>query len=72
MAFKNHSSRTVSTSSSLPFRFTTIITLLLIFCTSYYIFFSQLDHSPLTSSAENPPFAGDLRDLTSPWNKLSF
>ncbi|KAH0919352.1 hypothetical protein HID58_027012 [Brassica napus] len=71
MAFKNHSSRTVYTSSSLPFRFTPTIILLLIFCTSYYIF-SQLDHSPLTSSAENPPFAGDLRDLTSPWNKLSF
>ncbi|CAH8312078.1 unnamed protein product [Eruca vesicaria subsp. sativa] len=72
MACKNHSSRTVYTSSTLPFRFTTTITLLLIFCTSYYIFFSQLDHSPLTSSTENPPFAGDLRDLTSPWNKLTF
>ncbi|ESQ27874.1 hypothetical protein EUTSA_v10019571mg [Eutrema salsugineum] len=76
MAFKNHSSRIVpssssSVSTSLPFRFTTIITLALIFCSSYYIFFSQFDYSPVTSSLENPPFVGDLRDLTFPWNKLS-
>ncbi|CAA7043101.1 unnamed protein product [Microthlaspi erraticum] len=75
MVFKNHSSRTVSStffsSTSLPFRFTTIITLALIFCSSYYIFFSQLDYSLVTYSPEKPPFVGDLRDLTFPWNKLS-
>ncbi|KAG7659396.1 Glycosyl transferase family 1 [Arabidopsis suecica] len=74
MAFKNHSSRTTlssSSSTSFSFRFTTIITLAFIFCSSYYIFFSQFDYSPVTSSPENPPFAGDLRDLTFPWNKLS-
>ncbi|CAL9240500.1 unnamed protein product [Arabidopsis halleri] len=73
MAFKNHSSRTILSSSSTSFslRFTTIITLAFVFCSSYYIFFSQFDYSPVTSSPENPQFAGDLRDLTSPWNKLS-
>ncbi|KAL1194103.1 Phosphatidylinositol N-acetylglucosaminyltransferase subunit A [Cardamine amara subsp. amara] len=74
MAFKNHSSRTViSSSSSTSLRFTTFITLALIFCSSYYIFFSQsFDYSPVTSSPANPSYARDLRDLAFPWNKLSF
>ncbi|XP_010471370.1 PREDICTED: uncharacterized protein LOC104751170 [Camelina sativa] len=76
MAFKNHSSRTSlsssSSSTSFSFRFTTIITLALIFSSSYYIFSSQFDYSPVTFSSVNLlPFAGDLRDLTFPWNKLS-
>lgn len=73
MAFKNHSSRTsMSSSTSFSFRFTTIITLVLIFCSFYYIIFSKFDYSPVTFSSGNPSFAGDLRDLTFPWNKLSF
>ncbi|KFK41754.1 hypothetical protein AALP_AA2G167900 [Arabis alpina] len=32
----------------------------------------MFDYSPVRYSPENHPFAGDLRDLTFPWNKLSF
>ncbi|XP_010537540.1 PREDICTED: phosphatidylinositol N-acetylglucosaminyltransferase subunit A [Tarenaya hassleriana] len=72
MAFRHHSSRISSSSTSLSIKFSAILTLVIFFCPYYCVFFSRFKLSPETSSPENFPFTGDLRDLAFPWNKLSF
>ncbi|KAL1059651.1 hypothetical protein V6Z11_1Z019700 [Gossypium hirsutum] len=77
MGSKHQSSRSSSSSSSPSIcfsnRFSTILTVTILF-TSLYLFISPIKHGsePLARTIMETGFNGDLRDANFPWNSLCF
>ncbi|KAM4092965.1 hypothetical protein ACB094_06G079500 [Castanea mollissima] len=72
MALKHQAYKSTSCSNFLCIRYSTILSLILVF-TSFFLFLAQLRHvrEPLLWAGQ-ARFHGDLRDAKFPWNKLCF
>lgn len=74
MGLKHQTCKSSSSPSNfLRIRFSTILTLVLLF-TSLFLFLSSLKNTqgPIFRGDESTQFSGDLRDAKFPWNKLCF
>ncbi|KAL6202153.1 hypothetical protein ACLB2K_025864 [Fragaria x ananassa] len=73
MGLKHQTCKSSSSSNFIRIRFSTILTLILLF-TSLFLFLTSLKSTqePFFGGDENTKFNGDLRDAKFPWNKLCF
>ncbi|XVF18723.1 hypothetical protein REPUB_Repub11eG0047500 [Reevesia pubescens] len=73
MGLRHQNSRSSSSSSCFSIRFSTILTIAILF-TSLYLFISSIRHAqePFSWAAGQARFIGDLRDAKFPWNSLCF